>query len=283
MDDVHFYRRLIFLGLIFSALGQLQISFAQDTKTETSNPKSKTKHKKSQQHSSKPTDSTSSSTPGPKTDSKKISKSIPKEDPPLVDITEKKPKRSFELLGNVGFTPTQKTAEGGDTFPSPPIPAPVLGATAGYGSLDNQMMEIPLTYSSGNVGSIALTVTTVGGRLKVAMGKYFYAAGGGDLRMATGKYNVLTANSASESLAGATSNAIALTAACGFQKIFGSIIVGADMLGLSYPLYKFGVTETLPADGNYDAADAANQKVLFDKAGGGLTVTILKVGVGTTF
>ena len=97
--------------------------------------------------------------------------------------------------------------------------------------------------------------------------------------MSSDKYNVLSTDGCSEAQASASTNAIAITGAFGGQLNFDGIIVGADALGFSYPLFKFGASETLPSDGSYDPGDAATQKAAYEKIGGGLTITLLKLGI----
>ena len=113
--------------------------------------------------------------------------------------------------------------------------------------------------------------------------KLGYIAAGGGFRMASGKWFVLNNDESAEYNAGASLNAVTLDAAAGAQIKFGSILVGADLLGISFPVFKLGVKKTLPSESDYNEDDANTQQGKFDKVAAGMTLTLFKAGVGMMF
>lgn len=173
-----------------------------------------------------------------------------------------------EILGNVGLSPN---------------PLMAFGVTGGLIKPDNSGLEGDFTYASGKSGTIAAKVTHIGGRYRKPIMKIGYVAGGAGLRMVTGSWSVLSLDGQNEYPAGSSFNAITLDGAVGGMMQFGSLLVGADLLGISFPLFKMGA-KTTAADGpDVDSEDEAAQKANFNKLAGGMTMTLLKVGVGIYF
>jgi hypothetical protein len=164
-----------------------------------------------------------------------------------------------------------------------PSPLMAFGVTVGKIKGDNSGLEGDFTYASGNSGTVGIKMTHIGGRYRKPIMKIGYVAGGAGLRMASGSWTVLNTDGSNEYPAGSSYNAITLDGAVGGIMQFGSILVGADLLGISFPLFKMGAKSTEPDAPDVDTADADNQKAAFNKAAGGMTMTLLKFGVGIYF
>jgi hypothetical protein len=173
-----------------------------------------------------------------------------------------------EVLGNLGLSPS---------------PLIAFGVTAGKIKADNSGLEGDFTYASGTSNTIAAKVTHIGGRYRKPIMKIGYVAGGAGLRMVSGSWSVLSLDGQNEYPASSSFNAVTLDGAVGGIMQFGSILVGADLLGISFPLFKLGAKTTEPDATDFDAADADAQKAKFNKLAGGMTMTLLKVGVGIYF
>jgi hypothetical protein len=204
----------------------------------------------------------------------KKSKAQPKDkavtpDAPITESGEISGASKKQLLGNAGLSPS-----------------PMLGIGGTFGMIkDNGSgIEATLLMSSGKVDKIvAAQITHIGGRYRKGLTKSLYGAGGAGFRMASGKWNVLNQTADAEYPAGASLNAVTLDGAIGAQFKMGSILIGADALGISFPLFKMGVKKTAPSEEDYDTADADTQQAKFDKAAAGMIITIAKVGVGIEF
>ena len=164
-------------------------------------------------------------------------------------------------------------------------PSPFIGFGATYGSLNagRSGVEGSVTYASGKSDTIVAQVTHIGGRYRMGMGNIFYAAAGAGLRIANGSWYVLNQTADQEYKAGTALNAITLDVALGAQVKFGVFCIGADIAGISVPILKMGVKNTLPSADDYDTADAKSQQGKFDKIAAGMNLTIAKVGVGIEF
>ena len=164
-----------------------------------------------------------------------------------------------------------------------PFPILTMGVSGAMLAPNGSGLEADFSLGSGKKGAVAASIIHMGARYRKPIMKLIYVAGGGGLRMASGAWNVLSANDPTVQYPVKTSfNAITLDGAVGGQTNFGNIIVGADLLGISFPLFKLGVKK--PAlDPDADTSDASIQQGAFDKLAGGMTLTLLKVGVGIAF
>jgi hypothetical protein len=174
----------------------------------------------------------------------------------------------IELLGNLGYT-TSKLL--------------VFGATVATEAATGGGKDLSLSRSSGAVGLLSVAMTHIGARYRMSVMKGGYIAGGVGLRMAEGAWFVVNASGNGESEAKSSLNAITADGAVGYKMHFGSIVFGADLLEFSFPLVKMGVKKTPPSDPEYDPADASAQQAAFDKFGAGLSLTIVKLGLGISF
>lgn len=177
-------------------------------------------------------------------------------------------KSKKELLGNLGLSPS---------------PLVGFGFTAGSLNSTGSGPELGFTYSSGKSGTIGAKVTHLGARYRIGALKIGYLAGGVGFRMASGNWFVLNQTQDNEYKAGASLNAVTFDGAVGAQMRLGSILIGADLVGFSYPIFKMGVKKTIPTEEDYDTADADSQQAKFDKLGAGLNLTLFKAGVGLMF
>jgi len=205
----------------------------------------------------------------------------------------KKPKPSTpepEAASDDGSAPSSGAASGSGTTKKKqilgtlaPIPLLSVGVSGAMLTPNGSGLEADFSLGSGKKGAVAASIIHMGARYRKPIMKLIYVAGGGGLRMASGAWNVLSVSDPTAQYPVKTSfNAITLDGAVGGQTNFGNIIVGADLLGISFPLFKLGVKK--PAlDPDADTSDASTQQGAFDKLAGGMTLTLLKVGVGIAF
>jgi hypothetical protein len=184
------------------------------------------------------------------------------------EASEKSSPSKIELLVNAGISPSPFIGFGG-----------TLGLMKDSGS----GLESTLTFASGKSGTVSASVTHIGGRYRMGLMKLGYIAAGGGFRMASGKWFVLNTTQSDEYAAGASLNAVTLDAAVGGQIKFGSILVGADLFGISFPIFKLGVKKTIPTEPDYDEDDATSQQAKFDKIAAGMNLTLVKAGIGMEF
>jgi hypothetical protein len=164
-----------------------------------------------------------------------------------------------------------------------PIPLLSVGVSGAMLAPNGSGLEADFSLGSGKKGAVAANIIHLGARYRKPIMKLIYVAGGGGLRMASGAWNVLSVSDPTAQYPVKTSfNAITLDGAVGGQTNFGSIILGADLLGISFPLFKLGVKKPV-LDPDADTSDANTQQGAFDKLAGGMTLTLLKVGVGIAF
>lgn len=182
--------------------------------------------------------------------------------------TEASGKSKFELLGNIGLSPS---------------PLVGFGATLGLIKDSGSGGELTVSYAAGKSDTIGYKVLHAGGRYRRGLIKVGYVAGGLGLRMASGNWFVLNTTGDAEYAGSASLNAVTLDAAVGAQFKLGSIAIGADLAGFSYPIFKMGVKANKPVEEDYDESDADTQQAKFDKAAAGMHLILLKVGVGFMF
>jgi len=164
-----------------------------------------------------------------------------------------------------------------------PIPLLSVGLSGAMLSPNGSGLEAGFSLGSDKKGAVAASIINMGARYRKPIMKLIYVAGGGGLRMASGAWNVLSISDPTAQYTVKTSfNAITLDGAVGGQTNFGNIIVGADLLGISLPLFKLGVKKPV-LDPDADTSDASTQQGAFDKLASGMTLTFLKVGVGIAF
>ncbi len=175
--------------------------------------------------------------------------------------------RKWQVLLNVGLDPS---------------PFIGFGGTIGRSLSPSTALEFYASHSSGKVEPVAITITSVGGRLRKSFGKIPYVAGGLGFRMASGSW--FTYNEAQDDELATTSavNAITLDLAVGGQIQFGAFVVGADLAGIAFPMTKIGAKDTPPTDA-YDQADFDEQKAKFSKTAGGMGLILCKLGIGFSF
>ncbi len=174
--------------------------------------------------------------------------------------------KRFEVLLNLGLAPN---------------PMLGFGSTVGYFLNPSTAIEGSFLMASGKSDVVALSSTVVGTRLRKSFGTIPYVAGGLAMRMISGKWNTLSEDESEEFVSGASSNAIALDLAVGGQFMLGSILLGADVAGIMYPVVKLSNTEQLP-EGTYSGSDYTAQKEKFDKFTG-MNLILFRVVVGLAF
>jgi hypothetical protein len=164
-------------------------------------------------------------------------------------------------------------------------PTPMLGFGGSVGLINESGsgLEAGLMFASSKVDTITARVIHVSGRYRLGFMKFAYVAGGAGFRMAEGKWFVLNDTESAEYEASSGLNAVTFDLAVGGQMNFGSIVLAADAIGISYPLFKLGVKKGEPAEEDYSRDDANAQQGKFDKVASGLTISIAKVGVGLRF
>lgn len=177
-------------------------------------------------------------------------------------------KKKWEVLLNAGLEPS---------------PFIGLGGTVGRYLKSDLALEAFFSRSSGKVEPVAITIMNAGVRVRKNFGKIPYVAGGLGMSMASGSWFTLAPAPAEDQYASsATSNAITLNLAAGAQMHFGSFVLGADAVGVVFPVVKMGVKDTPPTE-TYDEDDYKEQKAKFSKVAGGMGLVLLKVGIGFAF
>jgi hypothetical protein len=180
---------------------------------------------------------------------------------------EQRSQKGKYILGNAGLAPQ---------------PLIGIGGTFGLVRPNGSILEATATMASGKKGFIATRIIHLGARYRLPLFKIGYYAGGVGFRMASGAWNVLS-TSASEYPTSSSLNAVTLDGAVGAQTKFGSIIVSADALGISFPLFKLGVKKSALQETDVDLDDEKKQQDSFDALAAGMNLTIAKVGVGINF
>ena len=176
-------------------------------------------------------------------------------------------KKSKFIVGHAGLSPQ---------------PFIGFGGAAGIVRASGSVLEGSVTISSGKKGFVAARIIHAGARYRMPVFKIGYVAGGLGFRMASGAFNVLSLGG-SEYESGSSLNAVTLDSAAGAQTKFGSIILGADVIGVSFPLFKLGVKKSALQESDVDLDDEKKQQAIFDGVAAGLQLTLLKVGVGISF
>jgi hypothetical protein len=163
-----------------------------------------------------------------------------------------------------------------------PQPLIGVGGTFGWVKPNGTVFETGATMASGKKGFIAARIIHLGARYRFPVFKMGYYAGGLGFRMASGAWNVLS-TSGSEYPTTSSLNAVTLDGAIGAQTKFGSIIVAADVVGISFPVFKLGVKKSALQEDDVDLEDEKSQQDSFDAMAAGLNLTIAKVGIGINF
>jgi hypothetical protein len=163
-------------------------------------------------------------------------------------------------------------------------PQPLIGAggTAGLTTSSGHTWEASLTLAGGKRGEVAARVIQAVGRYRLSLFGFGYAAFGGGFRNADGAWNVLSVTGF-EYETSSSLNAVTFDSAVGVSKKLGRLLIEADVLGISYPIFKLGVKKSSLKQDDVDRADEAKQQKFFDSIATGLCITLMKVGVGITF
>jgi hypothetical protein len=176
--------------------------------------------------------------------------------------------KRFEVLANAGLAPNPMLGFGA-----------TLGLFMGDGS---SAIEGSLLTASKKYEVVSMASTVFGARYRKSFWTVPYVAAGLGLRTLTAKWNTLSANETEELASGASSTAVVLDIAFGGQIRFGSIALGADLVGVLFPVAKLSTSETVPDEGTYSTDDYATQKAVFDKQNG-MNLVLFKVGIGFAF
>lgn len=209
---------------------------------------------------------TAEAAPKKKSSSKTKRKKRPAKDATIEAASVEKPK-SFEVLVNAGMAPQPFIGFGG-----------TAGMFLGDGS---SAIETTLLMASGKIDPISVSQIVIGARYRKNIGSIPYVAAGLGLRSLAGKWYTLDTTGTDQFESGASSSSVVLDIAAGGQLRFGSIVLGADAVGIMYPIFKLSNKETLP-EGTYDEEDYKTQKAKFDKQNG-MGLVLFKVGVGFVF
>lgn len=163
-------------------------------------------------------------------------------------------------------------------------PQPLIGAggTAGFTTSSGRIWEASLTLAGGKRGEVAARVIQAVGRYRLSLFGFGYAAFGGGLRTAEGAWNVLSVTGF-EYETSSSLNAFTIDSAVGVSTKIGSFLIEADVLGISYPIFKLGVKKSSLTQDDVDKVDEEKQQKAFDSIATGLCITLMKVGVGITF
>ena len=183
------------------------------------------------------------------------------------DAEAEGPKKKWEVLLNAGMEPS---------------PLIGIGATVGRYIKPDLAIEGFFSRATGKVEPVAITVMNIGARARKNFGKIPYVAGGLGMSMASGSWFTYNQGQTDELASSSSENAITLNLGAGAQMQFGSFLVGADAVGIIFPVMKMGVKDTPPGDA-YDEDDFNEQKAKFSKVAGGMGLVLLKIGIGMAF
>jgi hypothetical protein len=163
-------------------------------------------------------------------------------------------------------------------------PQPLIGGggAAGFTTASGNAWEASLNLAKGKKGNIEARVIQAVARYRLSMFGFGYAAFGGGFRTADGAWNVLSVTSF-EYETSSSLNAVTFDSAIGASTKMGSFLIEADVLGISYPIFKLGVKKSSLTQDDVDKADEAKQQKDFDSIGAGLNITLMKAGIGFSF
>lgn len=163
-------------------------------------------------------------------------------------------------------------------------PQPLIGAggTVGTAAAPGKAWEATLTMASGKKGEIAARVIQLVARHRLSLYGFGYATFGGGIRTANGAWNVLSVTGF-EYETNSSLNAVTFDSAVGASTKLGSLLIEADVLGISYPIFKLGVKKSSLKQDDVDTTDEAKQQRNFDSIAAGLSLTLMKVGLGIAF
>ncbi|MCX6126684.1 MAG: hypothetical protein NTV34_18275 [Proteobacteria bacterium] len=178
------------------------------------------------------------------------------------------PPKRFEILVNAGLAPNPFLGIGG-----------TVGIFLGDGS---SAIEGSLLTAQKKIDPVSFSATVFGARYRKSFFTVPYIAAGLGLKTLTAKWNTLSVDEQAEFASGGSSTSIILDLAFGGQVKFGSLVLGADAVGVMYPIVKLSKTETKPDEGVYSVDDYAAQKEKFDKQNG-LNLVLFRVGLGFAF
>ena len=178
------------------------------------------------------------------------------------------PPKRFEILVNAGLAPNPFLGVGG-----------TVGIFLGDGS---SAIEGSLLTAQKKIDPVSFSATVFGARYRKSFFTVPYIAAGLGVKTLTAKWNTLSVDESEEFPSGGSSTSIILDLAFGGQVKFGSLVLGADAVGVMYPIVKLSKTETKPDEGVYSVNDYADQKAKFDKQNG-LSLVLFRVGLGFAF
>jgi hypothetical protein len=217
-------------------------------------------------------ESTSSETTTAPKKKKLKKKKKKKKSVPAADATEEgvasspKPatdKKTFELLLNAGLAPSPMLGVGG-----------TAGLFVGGG---RSAIELSGTYGKKTEDVVSIGVMYTGVRYRQSIFGAPYVAAGLGYRSVSAVWNNLSADESEELKTTSTSTSIAIELAGGAQFHLGSFAIGADVVGVIFPVSK-SVKDTLP-EAAYSQTDYDTQYAHFQKYNG-LSLVVMKVGIG---
>lgn len=175
--------------------------------------------------------------------------------------------KTIEILANVGLAPSPFLAAGG-----------TIGLFLGSGD-----MAVEGTFMMGQAKDdpVSMASTVVTARFRKSFFGIPYVAAGLGMRSLTAKWNTLSVDETEEFPSGITSTALIAELALGAQFSLGSFLIGADLVGVMYPVSKMSKSETIP-EGSYSETDYAEQKEKFE-AKEGMNLILGRVGIGLAF
>jgi hypothetical protein len=176
--------------------------------------------------------------------------------------------KTFEVLLNAGLAPNPLLGVGG-----------TVGFFLGDGS---SAIEASVLASQKKFPIVAMTSTVFGARYRKSFFGIPYIAIGAGMRSLTAKWNTLSIDETEEFASGASSSSIILDSAIGGQMILGHFVLGADIIGVMYPVSKGAVKETTPAEGSYSVSDYQTQLDVFNGQNG-MNLVIFRAGIGVAF
>jgi hypothetical protein len=175
--------------------------------------------------------------------------------------------KKVKLLANVGLLPNSLFG---------------FGATAGFNFSHDFGIEGLFSTASKQIDPVVVSVTSFGFRAHKNFGSIPYVAGGMSMRMLDGSWNTVNKTKRAEYESSYKSTALTLDLAAGAEFKLGAIVIGADLVGIMFPVTKLSSTEGVPEKSDYDTGDYDEQKAKVT-AYDGMNLMLVRLGIGIAF
>ncbi len=198
------------------------------------------------------------------------SKGEARTDPKVEDAAKQKTR--ITVLGAGGFSLGEKSYIFGGS----------LGTLQKSGSgLDFGVTRTGLPITKAGTGVVLSEKIHVGLRYRLGIAKLAYVGGGLGYSSFKGSWNALSGDAKSESPEVSSMKAVTFDGGFGVRLPLGAIVIGADLVDVSFPIMKMGLAKAAHASEVY-VVDGNVQQSAFEKYAGGLAVET-KLTLGFSF